>query len=154
MKLDSPQMNFKKFSNVLNNLLSTLIEGLKASLFYGSFIIIFIWVIYYYIVVPLFLKADSFELHLNLTLFNSLITFFIVASFLFFAFTSLILNIFIKNFQSNVQTDLVFIDESKLERFIQIIKNYFGIKGIIWKIIIVIIAIYYVYLLIAYYTKI
>lgn len=130
---------------ILQQLKATFKEALKASLIYGILIIIILWGLYYSLLSNL-IKTNSISFFLFVTQFNAFITFMIIVVILFFGFVTLVLELFIKSFKEPEINNISPQDIEKFKKYIQLIKNYFGLQGKIWKIIGIIIVVYYGYI--------
>jgi ABC-type multidrug transport system permease subunit len=141
MRLNNQNM----VKEILQQLKATFKEALKASLIYGILIIIILWGLYYSLLSNL-IKTNSISFFLFLTQFNAFITFMIIVVILFFGFVTLVLELFIKSFKEPEINNISPQDIEKFKKYIQLIKNYFGLQGKIWKIIGIIIVVYYGYI--------
>lgn len=120
-------------------------ESFKASLIYGILIIAILWGLYYSLLSNL-IKTNSISFFIFVTQFNAFITFMIVVVILFLGFVTLVLELFIKSFKEPEINNINPQDIEKYKKYIQLIKNYFGLQGKIWKIIGIIIIVYYGYI--------
>jgi hypothetical protein len=145
MKLDNQNM----VKEILQQLKATFKEALKASLIYGILIIIIIWGLYYILLSNL-IKTNSISFFLFVIQFNAFIPFMIIVAILFFGSATLMLELSIKSFKEPQINSINPQDIERFKKYIQLIKNYFGLQGKIWKIIGVIIVGYYGYI----FTKI
>jgi ABC-type multidrug transport system permease subunit len=141
MRLNNQNM----VKEILQQLKATFKEALKASLIYGILIIIILWGLYYSLLSNL-IKTNSISFFLFVTQFNAFITFMIIVVILFFGFVTLVLELFIKSFKEPEINNISPQDIEKFKKYIQLIKNYFGLQGKIWKIIGIIIVVYYGYI--------
>ena len=130
---------------ILQQLKAAFKEAFKASLTYGILIIIILWGLYYSLLSNL-IKTNPALLFIFVTQFNAFITFMIVVVILFFGFVTLVLELFIKSFKKPEINSINPQDIEKYKKYIQLIKNYFGLQGKIWKIIGIIIIVYYGYI--------
>ena len=130
---------------ILQQLKATFKEAFKASLIHGILIIIILWGLYYSLLSNL-IKTNSISFSLFVTQFNAFITFMIIVVILFFGFVTLVLELFIKSFKEPEINNINPQDIEKFKKYIQLIKNYLGLQGKIWKIIGIIIVVYYGYI--------
>jgi len=135
---------------ILQQLKAAFKEAFKASLIYGILIIIILWGLYYSLLSNL-IKTNSISFFLFVTQFNAFITFMIIVVILFFGFVTLVLELFIKSFKEPEINSINPQDIEKFKKYIQLIKNYFGLQGKIWKIIGIIIVVYYAYIFASIY---
>jgi len=127
---------------ILQQLKATFKEAFKASLIHGILIIIILWGLYYSLLSNL-IKTNSISFSLFVTQFNAFITFMIIVVILFFGFVTLVLELFIKSFKEPEINNINPQDIEKFKKYIQLIKNYLELQGKIWKIIGIIIVVYY-----------
>jgi len=120
-------------------------ESFKASLIYGILIIVILWGLYYSLLSNL-IKTNPALLFLFVIQFNAFITVMLIVAILFFGFVTLVLELSIKSFKEPEINNISPQDIEKFKKSIQLIENYFGLQGKIWKIIGVIIVVYYGYI--------
>jgi ABC-type multidrug transport system permease subunit len=130
---------------ILQQLKAVFKESFKASLIYGILIIVILWTLYYSLLSNL-IKTNSISFFLFVTHFNAFITFMIIVAILFFSSATLVLELFIKSFKEPEINSINPQDIEKFKKYIQLIRNYFGLQGKIWKIIGIIIIVYYGYI--------
>jgi hypothetical protein len=120
-------------------------ESFKASLIYGILIIVILWGLYYSLLSNL-IKTNPALLFLFVIQFNAFITVMLIVAILFFGFVTLVLELSIKSFKEPEINNISPQDIEKFKKSIQLIENYFGLQGKIWRIIGVIIVVYYMYI--------
>jgi hypothetical protein len=130
---------------ILQQLKAAFKESFKASLIYGILIIVILWGLYYSLLSNL-IKTNPALLFLFVIQFNAFITVMLMVAILFFGFVTLVLELSIKSFKEPEINNISPQDIEKFKKYIQLIKNYFGLQGKIWKIIGVIIVVYYGYI--------
>jgi ABC-type multidrug transport system permease subunit len=130
---------------ILQQLKAAFKESFKASLIYGILIIVILWGLYYSLLSNL-IKTNPALLFLFVIQFNAFITVMLIATILFFGFVTLVLELSIKSFKEPEINNISPQDIEKFKKYIRLIKNYFGLQGKIWRIIGVIIVVYYGYI--------
>jgi hypothetical protein len=130
---------------ILQQLKAVFKESFKASLIYGILIIAILWGLYYSLLSNL-IKTNPALFFLFVIQFNAFITVMLMVAILFFGFVTLVLELSIKSFKEPEINNISPQDIEKFKKYIQLIKNYFGLQGKIWKIIGVIIVVYYGYI--------
>jgi uncharacterized phage infection (PIP) family protein YhgE len=135
---------------ILQQLKAAFKESFKASLIYGILIIIILWGLYYSLLSNL-IKTNPALLFLFVIQFNLFITFMIIVVISFFGFVTLIFELSLKSFKEPEINNINPQDIEKFKKYVQLIKNYFGLQGKIWKIIGIIIVVYYGYIFISIY---
>jgi ABC-type multidrug transport system permease subunit len=130
---------------ILQQLKAVFKEAFKASLIYGILIIVILWGLYYSLLSNL-IKTNPALLFLFVIQFNAFITVMLIATILFFGFVTLVLELSIKSFKEPEINNISPQDIEKFKKYIRLIKNYFGLQGKIWRIIGVIIVVYYGYI--------
>jgi hypothetical protein len=131
---------------ILQQLKAVFKESFQASLIYGILIIVILWTLYYSLLSNL-IKTNPALLFLFVIQFNLFITFMVIVVISFFGFATLILESSIKSFKEPEINNISPQDIEKFKKYIQLIRNYFGPQGKIWKIIGIIIIVYYGYIL-------